>query len=285
MVKVFRFPLTRLVLGVLVVLGAVALGEFIKQQLAGPVEGAHPATEFFASLFQVALAVTSYIVLFRFYEKRNITEMGLANFPRHALAGFSAGLIIQSLAVLVLFLTGGYQVLRVNGFSSLLPGITFGMVAGLVAEIFLRGIGFRLLEEWLGTTITLVGFFLLFIVMHIRQPGATVLSVCSIAAQGGLLLSAAWVFTKNLWMPIFLHFAWDLAEPGIFGGANPGTTLDKSILVSRVSGSPLVTGGPFGPGSSLQAAICCLVLSAWLLGMAWQKNKFIPPSWKRHPGQ
>ena len=36
-----------------------------------------------------------------------------------------------------------------------------------------------------------------------------------------------------LWLPIFLHFAWDFAEPGVFGAINPGITIDQSLLTSK----------------------------------------------------
>jgi len=277
--KAFYFPLTRMVIGLLPVLASVLLGELVKNELGG--SGPHPGTEFLLSVVQVMLVLATYVLIFSWYEKRQVTELGLSCFFRDGLTGFASGLAIQSLSVLVLFWSGGYRIVSVNPLSFLLPGLTFALVAGFVGEIVLRGVAFRLLEELLGTAIALGGFVLLFALMHLRQPGATLLSVLSIAIQGGLLLSASYVFARNLWVPIFLHFAWDLAEPGIFGGSNPGTSLDRSLFHSTSGGPGILSGGQFGPGNSLQATLFCLALSGWFLWKARRRNHILPPAWKR----
>ena len=81
-------------------------------------------------------------------------------------------------------------------------------------------------------------------------------------------------------MPVFLHFAWDFAEPGIYGGINPGITIEKSLFTSNFTGPELLTGGQFGPGNSIQAAMFCLIAGLIFLWLAKRKNNFIKPDWK-----
>ena len=141
--------------------------------------------------------------------------------------GFATGLLLQSFFILVIYVAGGYSVISINPFSFLVPAFATAFTAGFVSEILIRGIFFRLIEEKLGTELALLILTLLFGLLHLNVTGATTLSVFTTATQAGLLLSAAYVFTRSLWITIFFHFAWDFAEPGIFGAINPGNTINQ----------------------------------------------------------
>ena len=150
-----------------------------------------------------------------------------------------------------------------------------------MAEILIRGIFFRLTEEKLGTIVTLIICALIFAIMHLNVKGASILSVSSTAIEAGLLLSAGYIFSRSLWLAIFLHFAWDFAEPGVFGAINPGITIDQSLLTSKIEGPSILTGGQLGPQNSIQAFLLCTLASLVFLWMAKKKNNFIKPFWKR----
>src|SRR5438270_238862 len=79
------------------------------------------------------------------------------------------------------------------------------------------------------------------------------------AMQAGFMLPAAYVFSRSLFLPIFIHMGWDFAEPGIFGAINPSTSISQGLFASKVSGSVFLTGGQTGPQTSLQALILCLL--------------------------
>ena len=279
--KIVDFFLTKIIIGILVVAGSVALVEWIRQLLSGKIQMTDELQNGIVGIVEIFMALFSYTLLFRFYEKRKITELSLGVFWKNALIGFSLGFILQSLAILVIYLAGDYSIIKINPVSFLIPGFTAALIAGFVAEILIRGIIFRLTEKKLGTIIALIISSLLFAVMHSGVKGATLLSVLSTTIQAGILPGAVYVFTRSLWLPIFLHFAWDLAEPGIYGGINPGITLEKSLFTSKITGSELLTGGQFGPGSSIQAAIFCLIAAILFLWLAKRKNNFIKPYWKR----
>jgi membrane protease YdiL (CAAX protease family) len=278
--KILSFFLTKIIIGLLVVGGSVVLAEgagrslLDKTQITGELQNA------VVGMTDVAIALLSYVLLFRFYEKRKIKELSLATFWENAFSGFLAGLILQSLVILVIYLAGGYYIIRINPVSFLIPAFTASIIAGFVAEILIRGIIFRLTEEKFGTVIALIISSLIFAVLHSGVKGATLLSVLSITIQAGILLTAVYIFTRSLWLPIFLHFAWDLAEPGIYGGINPGITIEKSLFTSNFTGTELLTGGQFGPGNSLQAAIFCLIAGLIFLWLAKRKNNFVKPDWK-----
>jgi membrane protease YdiL (CAAX protease family) len=276
--KIVYFSLTRMLIGISVVVGAVALGLWLTSLLPANFYGFKRVIE---SVVSITMAMTSYILLFRFYENRSITELSLAAFGKEALTGFSTGIILQSMIVVVLYLAAGYMVLNVNHVSVFLPAFFAALTAGFVAEILIRGIFFRLSEEKLGTTVTLIVSGLCFAIMHAGSSGASIYSMVATAIQAGVLPAAAFVYSRRLWIPIFFHFAWDFAEPGIYGGINPGISEEGSLLTSRISGPEIWTGGQTGPGSSIQSIVFCACVSTVFISLAIRDKKWIGPSWKK----
>jgi len=279
--KTILFPLVKAIICVAVIVIAVLLCEQLRKYLTDQTQLNNDLRDLIIAILESSLAVTSYVLLFKFFEKRKIIELSWSTFGKYAFMGFAAGLTLQSLAVLVLYIATGYSVVKVNPLSFLLSGFSMALIAGFVAEIIIRGIIFRLIEEQTGTVVALIFTAILFVLLHTGANGATILSVTATTIQAGILISAAYVATRSLWFPIFFHFAWDFAEPAIFGSINPGITVGRTLLSSKISGPELLTGGIFGLGNSLQAVIFCSILSVIFLLLAKRKNNFIKPSWRR----
>jgi len=279
--KILSFFLTKIIVGIAVVAGAVALTEWAGRLLLEMTQLNDDAKNVIIAISDAAIALLSYIFLFRVYEKRQIKELSSSTFSKNAMIGFAAGLILQSIFILVIYIAGDYFIININSLSFLLPAFSTAFTAGFVAEILIRGIFFRLIEETLGTEIALLILILLFGLLHLNATGATTLSVFTTAIQAGLLLSAAYVFTRSLWITIFLHFAWDFAEPGIFGAINPGNTISQSLLTSKITGSAYLTGGQMGPQNSIQALIFCSITGLLFLWLAKRKKTFIKPYWRK----
>ncbi|MEP7106402.1 MAG: CPBP family intramembrane glutamic endopeptidase [Ferruginibacter sp.] len=279
--KILYSFLTRIIIGILVVGGSVVLVEIAGRYLINKTQITEELENAIVGISDAGIALFSYVLLFRFYEKRQIKELSWTTFGKNALIGFFAGLALQSLVILVIYLAGGYSIIHSNPVSFLLPAFVASLTAGFVVELLIRGIIFRLTEEKFGTLIALIISALLFALSHAANKETSFLSVLSTTIQAGILLSAVYVFSRNLWISIFLHFAWDFAEPGIYGGINPGINIEKSLLTSKITGSELLTGGQFGPGNSIQALMFCLIAGLLLLWLAKQRGKFIKPYYKK----
>jgi len=279
--KFLSFFLTKIVIGVSSIVGVVALVEWSGRPLLAKTQLPEDSVNIMVAIAESALALLTYTFLFRVYEKRKINELSADAFWKNAVIGYVTGFFLQSIFILIIYLTGNYSVIRINQASSLLPSFAAALTAGFVGEIVIRGIFFRLTEERLGTVLTLIICVMLFAIMHLSAKGANFLSVSSTAIEAGLLLSAGYVFSRSLWLPIFFHFAWDFAEPGVFGAINPGITIDQSLLTSKIEGPLILTGGQLGPQNSIQALLLCTIASLVFLWMAKQKKNFIKPSWKR----
>ena len=91
-------------------------------------------------------------------------------------------------------------------------------------------------------------------------------------------MSAGFLLTRRLWLPIGIHWGWNFCESALFGAtdsahpANPVFTLARA----RFSGPFALTGGPFGP----EAGVACLVVGTamglLLLRLAVQRGQWRP---------
>lgn len=273
--KILHFFLVKIILGIFIIGGLVFGVEWSGNSLLDKSSLSDYSKNLIMAAAAAAIALTGYIFLFRAYENRRINELSAATFLKNAIVGTATGIILQSLFILVIFITGGYSIIRVNPVSFLIPPFTAALLAGFVAEILIIGVFFRIVEEWFGTKIAIIVITILFAILHINSAGATFLSVATTAVAAGFLLSAAYVAKRSLWLPIFIHFGWDFAEPGLYGAFNPGISIKQTLLTSHVTGSTLLTGGITGPQHSIQALILCSITGILFLYLAKRNNNFI----------
>ncbi len=279
--RALHFFLIKMIIGIGVIVLLVAFIEWLRSSILDKTNLHDDAKAFIVAVAEAFIATSGYIFVFRLYDKRRIHELGAALFLNNALAGFLTGVVLQSLFILIICLTGTFLVVNVNPVSVLISPFAFALTAGFVAEIIMIGVVFRLLEQQIGTVLSLFTFIILFAVLHINVKGATVVSVGATAMQAGFLLPAAYVFSRNLWLPVFLHLGWDFSEPGIFGCINPSSLLTQGLLKTKIAGNPLLTGGDTGPQDSLSSLLLCLVAGIIFLWLAKRKNKLIKPYWQQ----
>lgn len=277
--KILHFPLTRLIVGVLVCGGVAVLAQQGGQVLLSTWPLPPEIQAVGVGLLMATLTLLAYRYLFAFYEQRLITELDPTQFVSSAVVGLLLGFLLQSLVILVIYLAGGYAIVTWNPLVAVLPAFVLALTAAVVEEIIIRGILFRILEEKLGSIMTLALTALLFGLLHLGNPGSSTGTAIGLALQAGVLLGAAFLYRRNLWLPIFLHFAWNFTEAGIYGAIISGTTVSQHLLTSRFSGPRWLTGGGFGPEGSVQATFFCVVAGAALLRLAAKRGNLQQPFW------
>jgi hypothetical protein len=80
----------------------------------------------------------------------------------------------------------------------------------------------------------------------------------------GIYLGSAYLITNRIWLPLFLHTAWNLMEGPIFGLPVSGITLPTTLLRTQPVGPAVWTGGSFGPEGGLLLCLLLLVHVAFL---------------------
>ncbi len=58
--------------------------------------------------------------------------------------------------------------------------------------------------------------------MHLINPTATLMGAIFISIEAGLLLAAAYMLTRRLWLSIGFHMAWNYTQSAVFSGIVSG---------------------------------------------------------------
>ncbi|MEO7976693.1 type II CAAX endopeptidase family protein [Flavobacterium sp.] len=277
--KLFNFPVTKIIFALIAFMAFVVVGQQIAGKLLGLTALDKDIRNLFKGIIVSALAIISYSIFFKYYEKRAVTELVVKGLAKNLIIGTLIGFVLQALTVLVIYLNGGFNIIAVNPISFILIPLTVAFTIAIIEEILVRGIVFRIIEEKLGSYISLSISSILFGALHLANPNSTLLSGLCITFAG-FLLGAAFIYSRNLWFPIAIHFAWNFTQSGIFGAITSGNEKTNSLLISKIEGSTLLTGGEFGPEGSAQATLFCLIAAIILLALSHKEKKIIKPYWK-----
>ncbi|GLY41880.1 hypothetical protein Amsp01_079030 [Amycolatopsis sp. NBRC 101858] len=214
-----------------------------------------------------------YARLSKLVERRpSVPELARDRASSGLLGGIAVGAGAFLATMLLILGFGGWQVTEGE------PGkflATLGVMAcvAVTEEVVFRGILFRIAEERLGTWPALAVSAVLFGAVHLAGTsetgtGAMLWGATAIVLQGGIMLTAAYIATRALWMPIGIHFAWNVVEAG-FGTAVSGKSSEfGSLIHTALSGPPALTGGSFGPEAGVAGILSCLVAAVFLLRSA-----------------
>jgi len=229
---------------------------------------------------QVAGTLALYVGYVRLVERRRLDELAGARAAPELVRGLVLGASLFSATIGVMCVVGVGTVEGAGDWDGAARALVGAVAAAITEEILLRAIFFRIVERSLGTWSALAMSAALFGLVHVFNPGASVTSTLAIALEAGILLAAALVVTRRLWLPFGLHAAWNFTEGGVFGASVSGTR-PHGLLASRFDGPTLLTGGAFGPEASIIAVVICFAAGAALLIVAHRRGQFVPPRWRR----
>ena len=279
--RILSNPIARIILGLLVCFGAFIIMQNVASKLLNLTE----LDKNFRNLIKGVIASISvifiYKVFYKFAERRQITEISTKNIAKNLIVGTLIGVTLQCLTILIIYLNNGFKIIAINSLSFIIIPFTIAFTVAIFEEILLRGIIFRIAEEKLGSYIALIISAIIFGAVHLANPNSSFISAICIAVEAGLLLGASYIYTRNLWLPIAIHFAWNFLQSGIFGAITSGNEKTNSLLTTQISGTKLITGGVFGPEGTIQATLFCLIATIILMFLNIKQNKLIKPYWKK----
>jgi len=257
----------------------MAMASYIGTTLAGAVGAERSGTGAIIGAGIVALAfVIAYATFTRLIERRPVNEFGLRGWYLELGAGLLIGAALMAAVVAVMAAGGAYRIIGTRPFEAVYPAIGIAIVSGVTEEIMLRGLFFRIVEQWLGSWIALILSAALFGALHLGNPDATLLAGAAIAIEAGVMLAALFMVTRRLWAVIGLHAAWNFTQGGIFGISVSGFEMD-GLLRPAIAGPEWLTGGEFGAEASLPAVIVCTGFGVATLLVARRRGCFVKPFW------
>lgn len=275
--KFLQFPLTRIVLGSVII---IAVPVLVQLGIGWIMGGETPLGNVIAALLGAVSVLLTYYGFVRLVERRSVSELAVPVAAKELAAGALLGAVLFSTTIGILWMLGYYHVSGVNTWETMLPWLIIGIISGTFEELLMRGILFRIMEESLGTWLALAISALLFGALHLANPNATLWAGFAIAIEAGILLAATYVYTRRLWVPIGLHFAWNFIQGGIFGVSVSGIESD-GLIQSTLRGPVLLSGGEFGAEASIFAVIVCLVVGLYFVWKSHAQGRFIRPFWNR----
>ncbi len=274
--KIVSHPAFLLISGVIIIVGFMTIAGAILQATM-PKPGLTDTIELIGYSVISAFCVAGYWVFTRFVERKPFTDFALAGAAKEWLFGIAIGSGVMALVVGVIALFGGYKVIGRNGPDVLIGVLGVAIISGITEEILFRGVIFRFFEQWLGSYAALAVSALFFGLIHLRNPNSSLLAAFAIAVEAGIMLGAVYMLTRRLWAAIGLHMAWNSVQGGVFGIPVSGTDV-PGLLISKTSGSDILTGGAFGAEASLPAILLCTAIGVYFLWLAKHKGQIVKSS-------
>ena len=275
--RMLRFPLVRIAVALLAIaipfaIVAAPFNMFVSDK----------SLKRAGAILLTVVVVAAYWGYVRLVEKRAVSEFSGHHAIREMGAGLSLGALLFSMTIGVLAALGAYQVTGNNGWPVMLATIPGFILFGVLEEVVVRGIIFRIFEQSLGSWIAIAISAAVFGMLHLLNPGATVLNAAAVSVEAGILLAAAFMLTRRLWLCIGIHIAWNFTQGGIFSGAVSGGST-TGLLQARLAGPNWLTGGTVGVEASVVALAVCAAAGILLLIAAAKRGNVVLPRWSsRH---
>jgi membrane protease YdiL (CAAX protease family) len=178
---------------------------------------------------------------------------------KHFYLGAFLGFFIMGFAYLLLSqmdeIVFAKTVFKIN---EILFSVGLFIIFAINEEVLIRGYILRNLMYSFNKYTALIISSILFSVIHGFNPDMSWLSYLNLFLAG-ILLGASYIYTKNLWFPIALHFSWNFFQ-SLFGFNVSGQNL-YSLIEFKIAKSNLINGGLFG----FEGSIFCIVIQLVLI--------------------
>ncbi|HTS50386.1 MAG TPA: CPBP family intramembrane glutamic endopeptidase [Bryobacteraceae bacterium] len=222
-----------------------------------------------ATLSSFAAAAVANSIALRIYERGQLADIGLGwtsasrrNLIIGAIGGVGAGVIVLAGPILV----RAADLVPVPNehlhWASLLF-VTLILLFGAVGEEMLfRGYGFQILVRAIGPFATILPMAVLFALAHSLNLNFTWIAMVN-TFLWGVIFGYAFVRSGDLWLPIGLHFGWNLTMP-IFGANLSGFTMGVTGYSVQWKIGDLWSGGAYGPEGGLLTSAIAVALFFFL---------------------
>jgi membrane protease YdiL (CAAX protease family) len=203
-------------------------------------------------------------------DRRGYRALGLWPYPRWAWEftggfGFGAALMLLTALAMVILQALTFHAISAGSAAamSFLGNAFFLLLAAAFEEIAFRGYAFqRLVDSW-GKLGAILALSALFGAAHITNHSSTPLSTAN-TILAGALLAVAYLKTRGLWLPIGLHWSWNLLMGPVLALPVSGNRIGPGLCVVEVSGPEWLSGGAYGPEGSVVLTVVCTAALVWL---------------------
>ena len=200
-------------------------------------------------------------IFMKYVDKEKFINLGfhLKNKSKHFYLGVFLGFFIMGSAYLLLSQMDEIKYVKtVFKIDEIFVSIGLFVIVAINEEVFMRGYVLRNLMYSFNKYIALILSSILFSLMHGFNPNMDWFSYLNLFLAG-ILLGSTYIFTKNLWFPIALHFSWNFFQ-SLFGFNVSGQNI-YSLIEFKIAKPNLINGGSFG----FEGSIFCIVIQVVLI--------------------
>jgi hypothetical protein len=273
---ILQFPLIRLI-----VLGAGVLSLMAWTETRILAFDDSPLIGVAIAVVMALVVMAVYVAWARLVERREVTELSLPGAGREWAIGALIGAGLYAGCVMLLMLLGMYRIEGLNPVAFMISAASMAVKSSVFEELAFRGVLFRSVEEMAGSWIAIIVSSLVFGLIHLVNPGATIAGAVYIAIEAGLLLAAAYLVTRRLWIAIGFHMLWNYVQSAVFSGIVSGAVATPGLFRARIEGPGFFTGGSFGMEQSVFALILCTAAGVVMLTVAIRRGHLVPAPWNR----
>ena len=198
-----------IIVGIFQIIGYIIAGISFEEELQ-----LTTTQSFIISIATLLGTLTVLYPFMRFVEKRKFKELGLKIKDRgfDLLAGVIIGLVVMATGFFMLIVLNEINIQNFNlDLEEVLLSIGVFMAVSISEELLCKGYIQRNLMYSFNNYIALIVSSLLFALAHSFNPNLSWIALAGLFGAG-ILLGLSYIYTKNLWFPISLHFSWNLFQ-------------------------------------------------------------------------
>ncbi|MET4157180.1 CPBP family intramembrane glutamic endopeptidase [Agromyces sp. PvR057] len=148
------------------------------------------------------------------------------------------------------------------------------LIAAVLEELIYRvgllsGVAAALDRVPYGRWIAVLATGALFGAAHLGNEGASWVAAVG-TGLGGVIYGIAFLATRSIWLPIALHFSWNVSQ-GLFGFPISGHTV-PGFASTQDLGPEILTGGAYGPEAGIPGMLARFVIIALLFVYLKRRN-------------
>ena len=254
--KIFKFIISYfLIVGLFQYLGDLASGIDLNNRSENQ---GNTMQMFVITVFGLMGTLLTIWIFVRYVDKDKFINLGFkkTNY-QHLVLGVVTGLVIMVTGFYILLFMRQITFLKLQ-FNIMDVILSIGMCIAIAIseEVIMRGYVLNKLmnhlNQWAALAISAVFFSL----MHVFNPNMGILSIINLFLAG-VLLGLPFVFTKNLWYSIALHFSWNFFQ-GTLGFKVSGMNFYAIVIQGKLPDT-IWNGATFGFDGSLLCTIFQLI--------------------------
>lgn len=135
--RIIDFPLTQMIIGMALIVGAMVLGAQIVQAINPPRDSAQDS---FCALLVAAFVILVYKAYRRWIERSQVDEFALKGASQELGLGLFIGFAVFSAAVVIVMLIGDMKIEGVRGWGQFWAMLSMAIISGTFEEALFRGV-------------------------------------------------------------------------------------------------------------------------------------------------